>query len=403
MRDFSRDGGGSIRMYGILNAIAVKGHEVIFISNASQKNNFHSSIKHIPIGYKVNHRQKSILQMLIAFLPASLIYLINKSLFDKLSKIIKENTKKGEKIYFFEYLDNSLAYVLKKKKIIKEYINDVHGIATIEFAIQRKTSNNIKTKILYSLKYLFVKLLDSKIFNYGYGFIYASNMMKHYYENTVLHTKKKAYIIPNALSSTKSLLNIEDLDLKNNLLNQFDLQLDSFVFLFVGGYKPTAGVDDLIKAFKQLHIDYSNTKLVLIGKENDTRKECRQVAMGFEQNIFFIDNIPYEKLYTYQCIAHVIVCPDRMNPYSNMIVHLKYFDALASGKLVINGAFESVMEINKDNFLSLTFEPSNVDSLYNTMKECIDNYDKLTTQYKDTAKYALENLTYDTYIDTLYN
>ncbi len=35
MRNFKRDGGGSIRMYGVLNALADRGHDVTFISNAT--------------------------------------------------------------------------------------------------------------------------------------------------------------------------------------------------------------------------------------------------------------------------------------------------------------------------------------------------------------------------------
>jgi glycosyltransferase involved in cell wall biosynthesis len=399
MRDFTRDGGGSIRMYGILNALAEKGHKVVFISNASQKNIFHSSIKHIPVGYKVTHRQKSILQMLLAFLPVSLIGLIYKPLFETISKIIRENIEKDEIIYSFEYLDNSLVYVLKKKGIIKDYINDIHGIVPIEFDIQSKAANNLKTRLLYYFKYLSAKRLDYKVFNNGYGFIYVSNKMKDYYEKEIIVNplRHKSYIIPNLLS-IKSMPEL-DLDFQKKLINRLCIQSDNFVFLFVGRYKSTAGVEDLINAFKRLYVDKTNIKLILTGK-GKTRNECELLSVGLD-NIFFIDSIPYDKLFTLQSTANVIVCPDRMNDYSNSIVHLKYFDALASGKLVINGAFDSVKEINKDNFLSLTFEPSNVESLYNTMKECIDNYATLTIKYKNTAKYTFEHLTYDTCIDIL--
>jgi glycosyltransferase involved in cell wall biosynthesis len=400
MNDFSRDDGGSIRMYGILNALAIKRHEVIFISNAIQKNKFHSSIVHVPINYKVNQKQKSILQMLLAFLPASLIYFLYKPLLLKISKLIKENTDGGERIYSFEYLDNSLAYVLKKKKMITEYINDIHGIAPIEFDTQRKVANNVKTKLLYYFKYLSAKQLDYKVFNNGYGFIYVSHKMKDYYEKEIIVNPlcHKSYLIPNLLNMAS--MPELDLGLQKKLINQFGIHPDNFVFLFAGRYKSTAGVEDLINAFKRLYVDKANIKLILTGK-GKTRSECELLSVGLE-NIFFIDSIPYDKLFTLQSIANVIVCPDRMNAYSNRIVHLKYFDALASGKLVINGAFDSVMEINKNNFLSLTFEPSNVDSLYNTMKECIDNYDKLIIKYKNTAKYTFEHLTYNTYNDAFY-
>lgn len=319
-----------------------------------------------------------------------------------MSEVIKSN----ETVYFFEYLDNSIAYVLKKKNIISAYINDIHGIAPIEFEMQIALPSDVKRKLLNHFKYLSACMLDKKVFNYGDGFIYASNEMKKYYEKTTLksHQSKPYVIIPYLLDFVECSDKL-DLELKNALKEQFQIQQDDFVFMFAGGYKRTAGVDDLIIAFKQLSLAYKNIKLILIGKEGDsyTYENCRKLACDSDKNIFFIDSIPYEKLYTYQNIANVVICPDKMNPYSNIIVHVKYLDALASGKLVINGSFESVMEINKNNFLSLTFEPSNIDSLRETMKNCIDNYNSLIIKYKDTEKYTRKNLTYSSYIDVLIN
>jgi len=398
MRDFTRDGGGSIRMYGILNAIAIKGYEVIFISNAKQNKNFHQSIIHIPINHAFSAKQKALFQFLLSFLPASIVSLCYKSFLKKISIVLNKVVKDNEPVYFFEYLDNSIAYALKKNEIISSYINDIHGVVPVEFQMRVKSSNNAIKKIYYYFKYVSSKALDKKVFNYADGLIYVSKKMESYYEATTLKRRKPIlYIIPNVLGSTK-LSSSVDMELKRYLLNQFRIEKNDFIFMFAGSYKATSGVEDLIVAFKKLYNDYLNIKLMLIGKPTEV---CKKMAIGFEKNIIFIDNIPYDKLYTYQNLANVIVCPDRMNPYSNMIVHLKYFDALASGKLVINGNFDSVMEINKNNCLSLTFEPSNVNSLYGSMKICIENYDFLVDEYKDVEKYTREHLTYSNYINVL--
>ena len=399
MRDFTRDGGGSIRIYGILNALAAKGHQVIFISDAKRMNNFHHSITHRPLNQSFSNKQKAIFQLLLSFLPVSVVSLFYKRFVKNISAVLNEVIKNNEPVYFFEYLDNSIAYFLKKNKIIDSYINDIHGVAPIEFEMQVEIAKNLKSKLLNWFKCCSSKLLDKKVFNNGAGFVYTSNKMKEYYENTTFTKKEyKSYIIPNLLDSAfKRTVNN---DLKNELLKWFNIAENTFVFLFSGGYKPTSGVDDLIIVFKKLYVEYPNSKLILIGR-GDIRNKCEELASDMQNKIYFLDSIPYEELFTYQSIANVIVCPDKMNPYSNMIVHLKYFDALVSEKLVINGNFDSVKEINKNNFLSLSFDLSNINSLYQTMKNCIDNYDQLVVKYKDVNKYALEHLTYDAYIDVL--
>src|SRR4030095_1949450 len=166
--------------------------------------------------------------------------------------------------------------------------------------------------------------------------------------------------------------------------------------------KPTAGVDDLIVAFERLFKEYSNCRLLLIGN-GPYRNYCIKLASDLRSNrrIHFIDHIPYSHLSTYQSLANVIVCPDKNNVYSHYVVHVKYFDALISGRLVINGAFESVKEINNNDFLSLTFEPSNVNDLYQKLKLCRENYELLIEKYKEVRNYVAKNHTYPSYIDKL--
>jgi len=401
MYDFSRDGGHPIRMYGILNTLATKGYEVVFISNAKRKNNFHHTIVHIPLNQPFSDKQKMYLQFLLSVLPVSIVSLFYSRLLKQIAAVLKGAVKNDETVYFFDYLDNSIAYILKKNNLIASYINDAFGVAPVEFKIKAGLAKNIISKGIIGLKYLSSKSLDKKVFNNGAGFIFASIKMRAYYEKEIFTSQNhKSYIIPNLLDH--GFIRTVNTDLKAELIKRFNIAKDSFIFLFSGAYKPTSGVDDLIVAFKRLYVDYPypNLKLILIGK-GTLRYKCEDLAAGMQDSILFLNFIPYEELFTYHNIAHVIVCPDKMNPYSNMIIHLKYFDALVSGKLVINGNFDSVQEINKDDFLSLSFDLSNADSLYQTMKNCIDNYDSLVVKYKDVSKYALEHLTYDAYIDVL--
>src|SRR5690606_11890594 len=161
-----------IRMYGLLNALAADiSNEVVFVSNARNLTKFHPSIKHIFIGYEF--KEKSIFQGLLGLLPAKLVYKLYGRLFKNIEKALEKVNVRKDKLIFCEYLDNSIAYVLKKEKRIKEYINDLHGIATIEFKYQSDNSSKVVDRILYSIKYRLSYRLDRKVFNYGDGFIYA--------------------------------------------------------------------------------------------------------------------------------------------------------------------------------------------------------------------------------------
>ncbi|GHT82977.1 hypothetical protein FACS1894137_02980 [Spirochaetia bacterium] len=382
-------------MYGILNALALANHDVYFISNVKIKNKFNKKIVHIPINYDFTVIQKRLLQGLLSIFPACFVYILYKKLFIKIKKAFAEVNLKNEPVIFFQYLDTSIAYILKKKNIIRGYINDVEGIGPTEFSSMIKYSNNIKTKLIYSLKYIMSVKLDHKIFNNGDGYIYASEKMKNFYGKIIKGKQKpKSYIIPYVLDET--IPREVDKSLKLNILKKYTISSDEFVFLFSGSYKATSGIEDLISAFNKINSHYKNTKLIII---------CGYFTKYFpgeqNKNIIIIEGIPYEQLFTYQSIAHVIVCPDRMNPFSNMIVHVKYFDALISGKLVICGSFASVKELNKEDCLSLSFEPSNVDSLYAAMNNTIDNYDILKNKYEYVSKYANDNLTYLSYMDLL--
>lgn len=401
MQDFQSDGGGSIRMYGILNELADQGKDVIFISNATNFANFDSRIKHISIQHSISGNKKAKLQALAGVLPARIVVKFYSKLFEDIECALENANALHSKVYFFEYLDNTIGYLLKKKGLISKYINDLHGIATTEFKYQYLNANNILNKIEFYIKYKVADSLDRKVFEFGDGFIYASKSMEKYYANLYKIKGKDSFIIPYVLG--KEIANRKpDEKLKGKLLSKLKISNADFVFFFAGTYKATAGVQDLIMAYSKFLKDNKKSKLILIGTGR-TRSECENLIneLQINEEVILIHKIPYEQLATYQSLANVIICPDRQNPYSSLIVHLKYFDSLVSDKLVINGAFDSVQEVNENDFLSLTFKPSDVKSLYNALRKSYFEYESLCKKYEGTKAYTLDNLTYRSQLNQL--
>ena len=399
LRDFKKEVGENVRMYGMLNSLAAQGHEVVFISNAEDHKAFHPAIRHEYIGYDFQEKRK--LQGLLALLPASVVYQQFRPLFDKVEAAIARAGVGSAPVCFFDYLDNTIGYLLKAKGVIRAYINDVHGISTIEQAYQQSTARSGYQRWVHRGKYFLVDSLDRKVFEGAAGLIYGSSSMQQYYEQRYRLRGKQSFVVP-YLVGEDALKRQPDPARQQELKAQLGLAESDFVVLFIGTYKQTGGMDDLIKAFDLLHRDHAASKLILIGG-GPYKDYCVALAQQLPATkaIHFISHIPYAEMATYQSLAHVVVCPDKENPFSQHVVHVKYFDALISGRLVINGAFESVKEINKDEALSLTFKPSDVADLYARLVYCHDHYEELCKKYAGVKEYVAQHLTYNAYVKNL--
>ena len=399
LRDFNKVGGGSIRIHGVVNALAEKGENVILISGAEDHSPFHPDIKHIKI--EAGFKNKAVLQGLTALLPATVVINLFPDLFRKILTGFKQVDLNHARIFFFEYLDNSIGYLLKKTGNIGHYITDIHGIAPIEFAHQKRYSTSFLHRAIATLKYALAMRHDQKVYQNADGIIYSSSQMKKYFENHFRMDRVKAFVLPNLLAD-EVFVKTEDLAEIDQLSAELGISTEDIVLFFAGGFKPTSGVDDLVKIFVKLRTEFPALKLILIGK-GPLKAEVQRFIndLQLEQWIIQREGLPYEELFRYQALADIIVCPDRMNEFSEMILHLKYLDSLVSGKIVVNGAFSSVKEINKDENLSVNFMPSDEGDLYQVLKYCILRKEELTEKYKNVRKYAKNHLTYRSQINTI--
>jgi glycosyltransferase involved in cell wall biosynthesis len=400
MNDFTQEGGGTIRMLGIMNELAKKGHEVIFISNTTKPHLCDATIKQVALDFPFSRQDKRVFQGLLGILPIFLIQWKYAKLFQRIEQVIQTEFA-NETIYFCEYLDNSIGYALKKLGIIQNYINDLHGVATLEFKFQAKLGKSLPEKIKFYTKYKISDWLDSKVCNAAQGLIFASQAMKEYFiAQYPKVAEKQNYILPYVLSSG-AVLDTVDLNLKKELETKFNRKPDEKIIFFAGAFKKTGGVPDLILAFNTIKNKY-NSRLFIVG-DGPTMTECQTIVEqnNLKDKVIFIGRIPYHQLRTYQDLADVIVCPDKQNVYSELIVHVKYLDSLLSRKVVINGSFKSVQEINKDEFLSVNFKPSDVQSLSTAISYSLDHYASLLEKYKNNFDYVSKQLTYASQVAVL--
>lgn len=400
MNDFLKEGGGTIRMLGIINELAKIHPNIILISNIKDKTKVHPNVEHISIGLEFSRQDKRKFQFILGAFDYKKL---NKSYPKALErfKTIFSNIEDCGRIFFFEYLDNSIGYWLKKNEYIKGYINDIHGIASNEFDFQAKKTKSLKNKFFFRIKENISNKLDRKVFENADGIIYASDAMNEYFKKRYPILKAKTnYHLPYLLNYQN--IKPADSELIFKLKNDFKIKDSDFVFLFAGAYKETGGIQDLIIAFNKIAEQYNFVKLLLIG-DGPTYAECQKLIKTQKHfdRIFLLGRQPYDYLSSFQEISDVLVCPDRQNLFSDLIVHVKYLDALVSGKLVINGAFKSVMEINNKKQLSLLFKPSDINDLATKMENAVENYHLLMGNFSSSKTYTLENLSYKNYISNL--
>ena len=76
---------------------------------------------------------------------------------------------------------------------------------------------------------------------------------------------------------------------------------------------------------------------------------------------------------------------------------------MISGKIVINGSFKSVKEVNVNEFLSIDFKPSSIESLAKSIQFGIENFDFLKEKYKNNISFTSKELSYKSHVSILEN
>jgi glycosyltransferase involved in cell wall biosynthesis len=393
-RNFAKSGGGAMRISGMINSVSQnKSIDCILLANldTKEKGVIADDVKHIPLDVSFSIIEKRVLQFLLSFLPFWIVTYVFRKKIDMIRKLLVANNLINKEIIFLEYLDISIGYILKKNNYINNYICDIHGLVPNEF---KQKKNN---KIFNYLKYLSAKLLDKKVFLLANKFIFASESMKKYFYTLYPSIKTKKFVILPYFVTKKAAISSVDSNLLIDIKTKYSIKNTERIIFFAGNFKYLGGITDLVTAFAEVTIDLNNVRLFIIG-EGEELSNIKEIIQKYkiENKVILAGLIPYNQLRTYQEIASIIVCPDKENLYSNMILHLKYFDSLISNKIVINGSFKSVMEINKDEALSINFTPSDISSLRDTIIYCLNNENNIVENFKSNANVVFNKFTYDT-------
>lgn len=391
LNDFAFDGGATIRMYGIINGLAEEGHKIHLISNATSFTSFHSTIEHSYLALKISKNQKRNIQLLAGITPWHFFRLIMYKFIKRLRNSTNQVLLTGSEVISFEYLDNTIAYILKHMKVIKSYTNDLHGIVPEEFKYKSRYATSRTQKIAYLARQIASASLDKKVFRHCSGLIYASKEMEEYFiikYPYLAHLKSE--IIPYFIEPIRIEKKMGT-EVRYGKRPLVDLLKNKTVITFAGSFKKLGGVPDLVKAFIKISKKNNDAVLMLIG-DGETLEECKEIVQqnGLQSKVLFVGRIQYKSLQQYFDLTHIIVCPDRFNRFSDLILHAKYYDAFYSGKIVILGNFKVVKELNSTHLHSLVYNLEQKDSLSDTIQSALDNKYELLPAFRQN-KIRIEN------------
>jgi glycosyltransferase involved in cell wall biosynthesis len=387
-------------MYGIVNALTRLGREVVLISNAVHRENFHPSVRHLPINLCVSKKEKRLFQFFLALFPNAVVRLLFRKYLKRFAFL--KTAVRARPIICFEHLDNSLGSFFKENGLIADFIHDTHGIAPLEF--RYKDAASISERLVNRIKYLLSLRLEKKVMGNASGFLFVSNAMHHYFSGRYgFLAERDVHVLRDGVNPMLCEQRV-DAEALQRLQERFKIAPGDRVIFFAGNFKDLGGVTDLIEAFALLESsgDSQPLKLLLVGdgERYDAAKSLVR-RYGLEHSVVFAGRIPYTLLRTYQELASVIVCPDKQHPFSQLVPHIKYFDALVSGKVVINGAFDAVKEINRHERFSLNFEPSNIKDLAGKITYALMHLDALLEKSGKHQASVCSHFSYDHFVKVL--
>jgi glycosyltransferase involved in cell wall biosynthesis len=138
---------------------------------------------------------------------------------------------------------------------------------------------------------------------------------------------KKVLIIPNAADPTF----FPPTQWKNGFKN----------ILYVGGYAPTRGIEDLVGAFHLLERKHDEIRLKLVGGNMPLQFSSEKVLVDLAKVYSDMPNVYSD---SYMCVI-----PHKRNPYMDAALPVKLFEAMASAKpLVVTDCEEAKFLVEKE-------------------------------------------------------
>lgn len=213
-------------------------------------------------------------------------------------------------------------------------------------------------------------------------------------KNILLMTKKNVNIIGNGSVNGVDTNYFKDTlskNEKNKIMSRLGLQDNHFIIIFVGRIVNDKGVNELVKAFENLNLKYSFSKLLLVG---DYKNETDIISTKSQQIIKNNSSIIYlefqEDIREYLAVSNLLVLPSYREGLPNVLIEAGSY-GLPLVATNINGCNEVI--INEQN--GLLINKKDEIGLFNAMEKFIideDFYNKIKNNARESivSRYSQE-------------
>lgn len=249
---------------------------------------------------------------------------------------------------------------------------------------------------------LLLKFMDILIVRNSTNILVDSFSQRDFLKEEKVLTKYKGDVLSSGSISGVNMERFkENLILKEQLKDKYNIPKDNIVFMFVGRITKDKGIKELSELFLKLFSTYSNISLVLMGPLEDKELEVEISDFLTNKNVVYnfkyIDNPEVELN-----LADVLVLPSHREGFGTVVIEAASMKIPTIGSNIY-GLTDSIL----DNKTGLLHKVSNIDDMYEKYTFLIENqqkikdlgenaYDRILNEFKDTQlsnhllKYIIE-------------
>ena len=205
----------------------------------------------------------------------------------------------------------------------------------------------------------------------------------------------KITIVTNAVERNMSTKKIKSSSLESTK-DSLNLSDSTKVVGYIGSLREMEGVDLTAKAVAKLVEKGHDVRFFVLTGENgqdELRGLCKK--LGITDHSTIMGPVPHEEVPVFYDLIDVFIVSRPETRVTKLVTPLKPFEAMAMGKAVIASKLPALKEIIQHEKTGLLYTPDNLQSLIESIEQCIED-DGLVRQLGDSArKWIKENRTWD--------
>lgn len=185
---------------------------------------------------------------------------------------------------------------------------------------------------------------------------------------------------------------------KNEIFSKYEIDSETFVFGFVGRITRDKGINELLEAYRKFCIYNHNTKLMLVGNEEDIGSLSQELYNWAKkrENIIFIGES--NEIYKYFAAFDVLVLPSYREGFGNVII-----EAQAMGIPVVVSNIPGPVDAMKDNVTGEVVPVKDTVALGHTMYKMYADNERRKKMSQQSRIFIKNNFDSKTLCEYIYN